>query len=712
MNQIEKKREREKKMLWEASKGLYGSLGQEWKDGNFQKKNEKIQAMGDVLEYYHLSVPRIPEETGEEKLEYILRKTGLIMRRITLEGTWWKEASIPLYLIDKDGEEYGAVPVGRGRYQIKIEGKKKLIDRQMAENFQQTAFCFYKPLPAEETGMNVLWRFLLESVSLRDILLIVGISLLVELCGLIMPYINSVVYNVIIPSGTVREIPGIIVLVMSTVLFSVMISFYKNVSVTRIGEKMKVAGQGAVWWRLIQLPASFFKSYDCGELYQRTNAVREICSIVGGQMLPSVLTAFLSVIYLFQVSVFASELLLPSVIIILLQIANILLAGFCQIRIQEKENQINNQVTSITYQLIKGIQKIKIAGAQIPAFRIWAQEWKNMPVIGHPWSIISPVAGKVIALGGSIVLYISAWKSELSASDYIAFQTAFSSFTVSIMMLADFGFQFGSLKPAINMLRPVMETKPEVYGDRGYMEKLDGAIELNQIKFRYVPDMPYVLDGLDLQVQPGEYLGVVGESGCGKSTLMRILLGFESPEVGSVYYDGKDIDQIDLPSLRRKIGVVLQDGKLFAGDIFDNIAICAPWLTMDEAWRVAERAGIAEDIRQMPMGMFTMISEDGGGISGGQRQRLLIARALACNPGVLLFDEATSALDNETQSRVVDTLKNMDCTRLVIAHRLSTIKDCDRIIYLEKGKIVEQGSYEELMRQNGKFAKMAERQLL
>ena len=262
------------------------------------------------------------------------------------------------------------------------------------------------------------------------------------------------------------------------------------------------------------------------------------------------------------------------------------------------------------------------------------------------------------------------------------------------------------------MLRPVLLAEPELYEDREAVERLEGRLELNNICFRYTPDMPYVLDGLDLRIEPGEYIGIVGSSGCGKSTLMRILLGFEVPERGSVYYDERELGQLDLPSLRRRIGVVLQDGKLFAGDVFSNITICAPWLTMEGAWEAAERAGLAEDIRQMPMGMFTMISEDGGGISGGQRQRLLIARALASDPGVLLFDEATSALDNETQGRVVDTLKQMKCTRLVIAHRLSTIRDCDRILYLEQGRIAEQGTYEELLHCNGRFAQMAKRQLL
>lgn len=711
MNQIEKKREREKKMLQESCLRLYDLLENEKETAGGVNRGEQSQ-LRRVLQYYHLPIKESAAGLQYENIEHMLRQSGLITRRITLDGAWWKEASVPLLLTDEEGKQYAAIPSGGGRYCVWRDGKEQHLNSKNTTDFQSTAYCFYKPFPSDQKGMKMVWRFLWESISVWDIFVILGISLMVELCGLILPYINSVVYNTVIPSGTSRQIPGIVVLVISTVFFSALISLYKEISVARIGEKMKTAGQSAVWWRLLQLPASFFKRYDSGELYQRADAIEDICKTIGGRMIPSALTAVLSLIYLFQVSFFAERLLLPSVVIICVQMINIALTGILQIRLREKENKVHTQVTSISFQLIKGIQKIKTAGAQIPAFGRWAKVWENMPVMGHPWITISPIIGKAITLVGSIALYCIAWNSEISASNYIAFQTAFSSFVVSVMMLADFGFQFGSLKPAVNMLRPLMEESPELYENREYVEQLNGQIELNQVRFRYIPDMPYVLDGLNLQIKAGEYLGIVGESGCGKSTLMRILLGFETPETGSVYFDGRDLGQLDLPSLRRRIGVVLQDGKLFAGDIFDNIAICAPWLTMEEAWEAAERAGFAEDIRQMPMGMFTMISEEGGGISGGQRQRLLIARALASDPGVLLFDEATSALDNETQSKVVDTLKNMNCTRVVIAHRLSTIRDCDRIIYLEHGRVVEQGDFEGLMEKNGKFAKMAQRQLL
>lgn len=711
MNQIEKKREREKKMLQESCLRLYDLLENEKETAGGVNRGEQSQ-LRRVLQYYHLPIKESAAGLQYENIEHMLRQSGLITRRITLDGAWWKEASVPLLLTDEEGKQYAAIPSGGGRYCVWRDGKEQRLNSKNTTDFQSTAYCFYKPFPSDQKGMKMVWHFLWESISVWDIFVILGISLMVELCGLILPYINSVVYNTVIPSGTSRQIPGIVVLVISTVFFSALISLYKEISVARIGEKMKTAGQSAVWWRLLQLPASFFKRYDSGELYQRADAIEDICKTIGGRMIPSALTAVLSLIYLFQVSFFAERLLLPSVVIICVQMINIALTGILQIRLREKENKVHTQVTSISFQLIKGIQKIKTAGAQIPAFGRWAKVWENMPVMGHPWITISPIIGKAITLVGSIALYCIAWKSEISASNYIAFQTAFSSFVVSVIMLADFGFQFGSLKPAVNMLRPLMEESPELYENREYVEQLNGQIELNQVRFRYIPDMPYVLDGLNLQIKAGEYLGIVGESGCGKSTLMRILLGFETPETGSVYFDGRDLGQLDLPSLRRRIGVVLQDGKLFAGDIFDNIAICAPWLTMEEAWEAAERAGFAEDIRQMPMGMFTMISEEGGGISGGQRQRLLIARALASDPGVLLFDEATSALDNETQSKVVDTLKNMNCTRVVIAHRLSTIRDCDRIIYLEHGRVVEQGDFEGLMEKNGKFAKMAQRQLL
>ena len=252
--------------------------------------------------------------------------------------------------------------------------------------------------------------------------------------------------------------------------------------------------------------------------------------------------------------------------------------------------------------------------------------------------------------------------------------------------------------------------EPEVTEDKAAVTKVSGSIEMNHVSFRYDENTPWVLEDLSLKIHAGEYVAIVGRTGCGKSTLMRLLLGFEKPEKGAIYYDGKDIESLDLGSLRRRIGTVMQQSGLFQGDIYSNIVLTAPGLSIDEAWDAAEKAGIADDIRAMPMGMYTMVSEGGGGISGGQKQRLMIARAIAPKPKLLFFDEATSALDNKTQKQVSEALDAMGCTRVVIAHRLSTIRHCDRILVLDGGTIVEDGSYDALIEKGGFFADLVARQ--
>jgi ABC-type bacteriocin/lantibiotic exporter with double-glycine peptidase domain len=282
----------------------------------------------------------------------------------------------------------------------------------------------------------------------------------------------------------------------------------------------------------------------------------------------------------------------------------------------------------------------------------------------------------------------------------------------AFMSLAGIALSAARIRPILEMAEPFLQTPPETAEGKAQVRKLAGSVEVEHVSFRYGEDEPYILNDLTLKIRAGEYVAVVGKSGCGKSTLVRLLLGFEKPSTGAVFYDGRNLDSLDLPSLRRKIGTVTQDAGLFQGDIYSNIVISAPELLLDDAWEAAEKAGIADDIRAMPMGMHTMIGEGQGGISGGQRQRLMIARAIAPKPRILIFDEATSALDNKTQRQVSEALDAMGCTRIVIAHRLSTIRHCDRILVLDGGGIVEDGTYEELIKKGGFFAELVERQRL
>ena len=367
------------------------------------------------------------------------------------------------------------------------------------------------------------------------------------------------------------------------------------------------------------------------------------------------------------------------------------------------------------YAMITGIQKIKLSGAEKRAFARWA----NLYAKGAEFSYNPPTFLKIngvismaISLVGTFVMYWAALESGIRVADYYAFNTAYGMVSGAFMSLASIALTVAQIKPIMDMAKPILDAVPEIAENKQVVTKLSGGIELNNVSFRYTETMPNVLEDFSLKIKAGQYVAIVGTTGCGKSTLMRVMLGFETPQKGAVYYDGKDLATLDLKSLRRNIGTVMQNSKLFSGDVYSNIVIAAPWLTMDEAWEAAEMAGIAEDIRHMPMGMHTIISEGAGGISGGQRQRLAIARAIAPKPKVLMFDEATSALDNITQKQVSDSLEKLKCTRIVIAHRLSTIRACDRIIVLDKGKIIEDGTYDELIAKNGFFAELVERQRL
>jgi ABC-type bacteriocin/lantibiotic exporter with double-glycine peptidase domain len=301
--------------------------------------------------------------------------------------------------------------------------------------------------------------------------------------------------------------------------------------------------------------------------------------------------------------------------------------------------------------------------------------------------------------------------ATMSTGEFLAFYSAFGQFLGAVLGISAVVVNLMQVVPLYERAAPLLTTLPESAGGRGDPGELTGGIELAHVAFRYSADSPLVLRDLSLTIRPREFVAIVGPSGSGKSTMLRLLLGFETPESGSVYLDGKNLAGLDLENVRRQMGVVLQHGKLMIGDIFTNIVGSAP-LTLDDAWDAAAMAGLDQDIQAMPMGMHTIVSEGGSDLSGGQRQRLMIARAIVGRPRILLFDEATSALDNRTQATVSQALERLDATRIVIAHRLSTVMRADRIIVIDKGALVQSGTYEELLREGGMFGELASRQLV
>lgn len=714
-NRIKEKKILDMQRLSSASESVYDSLQKRKSHQKAKNRNEQLEdEFSHICNFFGMEEVDFPDEMqdAESFMQFLMSETGIMRRKVVLTDQWWKDGATPLLCSDKEGHPYALIPASGGGYVFFQDGKQTTVNKKNAEQFLNVCYCFYEPLKQETLSLKEFIAFLCESFHAEDIAWLLAVSFLAGMLGLIMPMINQFVFHSVVPSGTSKELVGISILLIGTVFIQAFCRLANTLWVMRIGNKMELLAQNAVWARVLALPTKFFTKYSSGELADRASSIDTICGILGGQMIPTILSSVFSVVYIFQIRSISGALLAPSVgIIVVIVFVNIGTA-FVQIKRTAHNNEVESKLSGKVFQFLNGITKIKVAGAEVRVFEKWAESYRELEIVPKKIILLSSAINTAVTFGGTMVLYIVAYRTDMSASEYIAFHTAFSLFTVAVMSLTNISTQIASLKPALEMLRPILEEKPENHGYRKPVTRLSGDIEINQVRFRYNDRMPYVLNGLELHIKKGEYIGIVGSSGCGKSTLMRILLGFEKPQSGSVYYDRQDMNGLDLRSVRRRIGVVLQNGKLFSGDIYSNIVICAPWLSVDDAWEAAERSGFAEDIENMPMGMFTMISEGGGGLSGGQQQRLLISRALAANPDIVMFDEATSALDNITQEMVVKTLEEMECTRLVIAHRLSTIKNCSRIIYMDKGKIVESGTYEELMELGGKFAQLAERQLV
>jgi len=425
------------------------------------------------------------------------------------------------------------------------------------------------------------------------------------------------------------------------------------------------------------------------------------------------LTALFSFVYLFQMNRYAPAMVIPALIIIAVMLTFSILTTIFNMNISRRRMKAGAKLSAFMFALISGIQKIKLTGAQKRAFAKWAAKYKEVGQLTYSppvfLRLLVPL-NLIISLGGSILLCYAAGASGIDTADYLAFMASYGALSGAIMMLSGLAHTFTDIKVNMEMVRPLMETEPETQENKKQITTLSGQMEMNNVSFRYRKDGPLILDDINLKIKQGEYVAIVGRTGSGKSTLLRLLLGFEIPETGGIFYDGNNLDTLDLRSLRQCIGVDMQNGKLMAGSIFANIVITAPWKTLEDAWDAAEMAGIAQDIREMPMGMHTVIAEGGAGVSGGQRQRILIARALISKPKLIFFDEATSALDNITQKHVAESIDGLKATRVIIAHRLSTIKGCDRVIVLDNGKIIEEGGYKELMDKKGEFYDLVKRQ--
>ena len=676
-------------------------------------------AVDELLVYFHYKPVDMPAAITDfdEQLEYAFRPHGIMRRNIHLEEGWYKDSFGPVMAFRKeDGVPVALFPKPFIGYWYKDADNKRItVNRENAKQFDRDAICFYKPLPLRKLGIQDLIVYLTDCLNTGDIVTLVGLTLIGTVFGMLMTNITRALTGFVLKSGRGTLLLGTAVFMITVIVSQQLIAVVRSLMMNRIEIKTSLSVEAAMMMRVLNLPANFFRQYASGELSSRYSAVNQLCSLLLGSVFSTGLSSLMSLLYITQIFHYAPALVGPALIIILISVAISVVTTIAQMKISKLAMEKRAKESGMSFALITGIQKIKLAGAEKRAFSRWARAYSEAaePTYNPPTFIKANAAiTSAVSLAGTIVLYFLAVQTRVSPSEYIAFNAAYGAVTGAFAALTGVAMSVAQIKPILEMAEPILKTEPESTENRKMVTKLNGSIELSNVYFRYNETMPYVVNGMNLKIKAGEYIAIVGTTGCGKSTLMRLMLGFETPERGAIYYDGVDMSKLDLRSLRRRIGAVTQNGSLFQGDIYSNIVISAPQLTLDEAWEAAELAGIADDIRAMPMGMQTVISEGQGGISGGQKQRLMIARAVAPKPRILMFDEATSALDNKTQRQVSEALDRLKCTRIVIAHRLSTIKNCDRILVLDKGQILEDGTYDELIEKNGFFAELVARQRL
>ena len=677
-------------------------------------------AIDDILKYYHYKPVELKEKIDDfdESLEYILRPHGIMRRNIKLKEGWYKDAFGPILgFMEEDGIPVALLPRSFfGYYYIDPKSGKKIdINKTNVNKISDEGICFYRPLPLKELGIPDLIVYLKDCISAEDILLMSVTTVIVSLVGLIMPRLTKALTGPVLNSKNLTLLYSIGIFMICTTFSTQLFNAANQIISSRLSSKTSLAVEAAVMSRLLSLPAKFFRQFSSGELASRASSINTLSTMLMSFVFSLGLTSISSLLYINQIFKFAPSLVWPSIIITVASIVLSIVSSIIQLRISSEQMKLAAKGSGLSFALISGMQKIKLSGAEKRAYSKWLTHFakENEYIYNPPMFLkINSVISSAITLIGNIVLYYLAVQSGVGQDNYFAFNASYASVSGAFMSLASMALSLARVRPILEMAEPILKEKPEIAENKEIVTNIKGNIELNNVSFRYDEKSPYIVNNMSFKIKAGEYVAIVGKTGCGKSTLMRLLLGFEKPEKGAIYYDGKDLESLDLKSLRRKIGTVMQSGGLFQGDIFSNIAISAPSLTLQEAWEAAEIAGMADDIRDMPMGMQTLISEGQGGISGGQKQRIMIARAVAPKPKILMFDEATSALDNKTQRQVSEALDRLKCTRIVIAHRLSTIKHCDRILVLDGGKIIEEGTYEQLVENNGFFAELVERQRL
>ena len=650
-----------------------------------------------------------------DQLEEIFYRQQIFFRQIQLEGRWWTRCSGKLLAFTKEDDSPVILTPHFADYSFLLpKTGRRCSARKDSSLLKAEAFSLCYPLPEGKLTVASFLKYALRQLNVFDYVCAFLACLGVVLLTMVTPYICKLLFNEVIPSGDAAQITPIAVLLFSAAAGLVMVQLSRNYLVVRMKDKTEYAMQAPLMTRLLMLPTAFFKRFAPGDLSNRVLSVVRMFTKLTEDMLSTILSLLFTAVMFIQFFTYGGPLLWTGILVLAVYLLAIYSVYHFRKKVQDSANASASKLTGVIYNLVSGAQKIRTNGAEIRAFRHWAvayepsepnsSRYPAMFIIGNSLSYNARLLPMIVTM-------LAAWHYGLGLSDYIAYCSVLAFATRAIEEFERITKDVAVLGPELKLCTPILEAGSEAQSGNVLLRSVSGRIDISGLKFRYADNMPYIFDGLDLHINPGDYVAFVGPSGCGKSTLVRLLLGFEQAESGSIFYDEHNLDDINKPSLRRYcVSICLQDGQLVEGTIRDNILFGNAWYDDEAVWEAARIAALENDIKDMTLGLDTPISADGQGVSGGQRQRILMARALIRKPKILFLDEATSALDNISQHIIARNLAQMNCTRITIAHRMSTIRECNRIIVLKDGRVAEDGSYDELMARGGFFSEIIKRQ--
>jgi len=729
------KERREKEIVLDSFSLIASQLQKKRKEILFRSESPLLAACQLVGNAIGVTIKPPPQmrTAGDLKnmIQDILRASRIRARQVALRDDWWHRDNDPLlaFITSKNnGKEeklpVALLPLSPKKYELcnPSTGTRVRVTPEVASTLDYFAYTFYRPFPDRSLSVLDLFRYAFKGRIIKDLLIIIALGILAGLLGLVTPYVTGIIFDSVIPEAQRSQLLQISLIMLVVAFATALFNGTQSFAATRLEARMGNDIQSAVWDRLLALPIPFFSRFTAGDLADRTNGINVIRQVMSSSAIRTLLSGIFSVFNFALLYYYNWKLAIAGTILVLIAVIYTGLFGFLKVRQQRDLFKIQGKIMGKVLELVNGIPKFRISGSENSAFHFWVKDFamqiKKEFKTGGIENIIETVnaAYPIIAM---IVIYVAFMELSkdnpsgllLSTGKFLAFNSAFTQLIYSMLAISSTLISLLNVVPLFERVKPILKALPEIDEAKVHPGELSGEIEVGHVEFRYREDAPIILKDVSLHIDPGEFIAVVGPSGCGKSTLFRVLLGFETPSSGAVYFDGQDLSGLDLRAVRQQIGVVLQHSQLMQGDILTNI-VGSSGLTVDDAWQAARMVGLDEDIKAMPMGMYTMVSYGGGTLSGGQRQRLLIARALVKKPRIIFFDEATSALDNRTQAVVSGSLERLQATRIVIAHRLSTIKNANRIFVMRDGRIVEIGNYEELIRkERGVFSELAKRQI-